>query len=94
MLWTLGITTIVTPYVWSWDFVLLLPIWMYAFIQADWKRKALLLAFYAAAWFGTALIQSRTGSNNQEFWWVPIWFIGTLTLMTGWKGHVTQGTNS
>jgi hypothetical protein len=94
MLWTLGITTIVTPYVWSWDFVLLLPIWMYLFTLPDWQRKALLVAFYAVAWYGTALIQSKTGSNNQEFWWVPIFFMGTLALTTGLKRYVRQGTNS
>ena len=85
MMWSLGITTIVTPYVWSWDFVLLLPIWMYTFIQVDWKRKALLLIFYAVAWYGMALIQAQESSNNQYFWWVPLWFIGTLALLTDWK---------
>lgn len=97
MLWSLGITTIVTPYVWSWDFVLLLPIWMYTFTQADWKQKAFLLLIYVAAWYGSAIIQAQAGSQNQSFWWVPIWFIGMLALMTNWKtgwGHVTQGMNS
>jgi hypothetical protein len=97
MLWSLGITTIVTPYVWSWDFVLLLPIWMHTFTQADWKRKAFLLLIYATAWYGSAIIQAQAGSQNQSFWWVPIWFIGMLALAKDWKtgrGHVLQGMNS
>ena len=94
MLWSLGITTIVTPYVWSWDFVLLLPIWMHTFTQADWKRKAFLLLFYASAWYGSALIQAQEGSQNQSFWWVPIFLVGTLALTTDWKQHVATGTNS
>ena len=85
MMWSLGITTIVTPYVWSWDFVLLLPIWMYTFVQADWKRKALLLLFYAIAWYGMALVQAQEGSQNQYFWWAPLWFMGTLALVTNWE---------
>jgi hypothetical protein len=87
MMWSLGITTIVTPYVWSWDFVLLLPIWMYTFIQGGWKRRTLLLIFYAVAWYGMALIQAQESSNNQYFWWVPLWFIGTLALLTDWKNE-------
>jgi hypothetical protein len=94
MLWTLGITVVVTPYIWSWDFVLLLPVWMYTFTQVEWKRKFILLAIYAATWYGTALVHSRVGSNNQEFWWVPICFIGALALTTDWKRHVSPGTNS
>jgi hypothetical protein len=82
MLWSLGITTIVTPYVWSWDFVLLLPIWMHVFTQGDWKRKSFLLLAYAAAWYGSALVQAQAGSQNQSFWWVPIWFVGMLALVT------------
>jgi hypothetical protein len=99
MMWNLGITTIVTPYVWSWDFVLLLPIWMYTFAHVDWKRRTLLLIFYAIAWYGMALVQTQEGSQNQSFWWVPLWFMGTLTLVTNWKSElssrgVTQGMNS
>ena len=34
---------------------------------------------------GSALVQAQVGSQNQYFWWAPIWFIGTLALVTGWK---------
>ena len=94
MLWTLGVTTIVTPYVWSWDFVLLLPVWMYAFAQAGWKRGFILIFIYAIVWYGTALIQSQAGSNNQQFWWVPICFIGVLALTSDWKVYAGRGMNS
>ena len=87
MLWSLGITTIVTPYVWSWDFVLLLPIWMYTFARVDWKRKALLLTLYAIAWYGMALVQAQEGSHNQNFWWAPLWLMGTLALVADWKNE-------
>jgi hypothetical protein len=100
MMWSLGITTIVTPYIWSWDFVLLLPIWMYTFTQADWKRRTLLLVSYVIAWYGMALVQAQEGSQNQYFWWAPLWFMGTLALLTDWKTaglsseRITQGINS
>jgi hypothetical protein len=82
MLWTLALTTLVTPYVWSWDFVLLLPIWMHTFVKANWKSKMFLLISYALAWYGMALVQMQEGSQNQSFWWVPLWFIGTLAVST------------
>jgi hypothetical protein len=85
MLWSLGITTIITPYIWSWDFVLLLPIWMHTFTNSGWKRKVILLILYAVAWYGAAIIQAQVGSQNQSFWWVPILFIGTLALVADWK---------
>lgn len=85
VLWSLGITTIITPYVWSWDFVLLLPILIYTFAQVDWKRKTLLLILYAIAWYGIALVQLQEGSQNQYFWWVPLYFMGAVALVTDWK---------
>jgi hypothetical protein len=85
MMWSLGITTIVTPYIWSWDFVLLLPIWIYTFAQVDWKRKTLLLILYVIAWFGMAQVQALKGSSNDYFWWVPLWFVGAVVLVTNWK---------
>ena len=82
MLWTLTLTTVITPYIWSWDFVLLLPLWMFSFTEADWKRKVFLLISYLIAWYGMALVQMQAGSQNQSFWWVPLWFIATLVLLT------------
>lgn len=78
MLWSLALTTLVTPYVWSWDFVLLLPLWMFSFTKTNWKWKIILLVSYLIAWYGMALVQMQVGSQNQSFWWVPLWFVGTL----------------
>jgi hypothetical protein len=67
---------------------------MHTFVEADWKRNAFLLLFYAVAWYGSALIQAQAGSQNQSFWWVPIFFMGTLVITTDWKAHAAQGMNS
>jgi hypothetical protein len=74
MLWTLALTTIIAPYVWSWDFVLLMPLWIAAFARADWRGKLLLLVVYAAGWLGMAAVQQFAQAKNQAFWWVPLWF--------------------
>jgi len=79
-LWTLALTVLVTPYVWSWDFVLLLPLFVYTFSISNWKGKALLTAGYSLAWAGMAVIQLSTDFHNSRFWWVPISFMGLLAL--------------
>lgn len=75
-LWTLAITTLVTPYVWSWDFTLLLPILVHTFSKLNWKGKALLTVGYWLAWAGMAAIQLSGNYHNSRFWWVPLFFIG------------------
>jgi len=84
MMWSLGITTIITPYIWSWDFVLLLPIWMYTFARAEWRIKTFLLILYAISWYGIAHVQLQESSDQHSFWWVPLWFIG-VTLIADWR---------
>lgn len=79
-LWTLALTILVTPYVWSWDFVLLLPLFVYIFSISNWKGKALLLGGYGLIWAGMAFIQLSTDFHNSRFWWVPISFTGILAL--------------
>lgn len=85
MLWTLALTTIVTPYVWSWDFVLLLPVWVYTFAKVDWKRKTFLFVTYWIGWQAFSLVQHLEGSSNDMFWWVPLWYSGSVILATLWK---------
>lgn len=79
-LWTLALTVLITPYVWSWDFVLLLPLFVYVFSISNWQGKALLLIGYGLVWVGMAFIQLSTDFHNSRFWWAPISFMGVLTL--------------
>jgi len=85
MLWSLALTTILTPYVWSWDFVLLLPILVYTFTKVNWRRRLLLLGAYWVGWLGLAYVQLLTSSSNHLFWWVPFWYVGSVLLVTLWR---------
>jgi hypothetical protein len=80
MTWSLGLTTIVTPYVWSWDFVLLLPAWALTFSQMDWKRKTFLFVTYWIGWLGFAYVQHLPESSNNLFWWFPLWFMSATVM--------------
>ncbi len=85
MVWSLGLTTIITPYLWSWDFVLLIPGWVFMFSRLDWKGKILLIGAYGAGWLGFAFIQRLPDSSNDMFWWFPLWFMFTITLASLWR---------
>lgn len=90
MFWSLGLALLVTPYLGSWDFVLLLPILISAFSQANWKRKLFLVLSYLLAWYGMALIQSMEPSHNYYFWWVPPWFLASVAIVTHWKEYMNR----
>jgi hypothetical protein len=81
MCWSLGLTPLVTPYIWSWDFVLVLPAWIHTFFHVSWRGKLFLFLTYLAGCLGMAVIQLSGDNNNSRFWWVPIWFIGTAALV-------------
>jgi hypothetical protein len=92
MPWTLGLTLLVSPYIWSWDFVLLLPLWVSVFAQADCKRRTILLLAYLAGWAGMAAVQLSQDYNNLRFWWVPLWFMGALWAV--WHANRRGAINS
>ena len=92
MLWSLGLTTIITPYIWSWDFVLLLPIWFHTFTQVNWKRKIFLSLTYLVGWAGIASIQLSANNNNYGFWWVPLWYMISIAFVTDWTNLFPRST--
>lgn len=73
--WTLALTLLITPYVWSWDFVLLLPLFVFLLSNLNWKRVATLVTGYVLAWVGMAVIQLSDKFHNSRFWWVPLIFV-------------------
>lgn len=83
--WSLALAPLVTPYVGSWDFVVLLPLLSSTYVTVDWKRKVFLWVAYCIAWFGMARVQMLEASHNHYFWWVPLWFIGAVILVIDWK---------
>jgi hypothetical protein len=85
MYWSLALAPIASPYVGSWDFVILLPLLILTFVNIDWKRKFIFIVFYVIAWYQMAQIQMLEVSHNHYFWWVPLWFIGIIAILTKWK---------
>lgn len=89
VLWTLALTVIITPYVWSWDFVLLLPVFVHLFSRANWKGMVLLITGYGLVWGGMAAIQLSENFHNSRFWWVPLSFM-MVSVLVVWLRLETQ----
>lgn len=71
MVWSLALTTLASPYVWSWDFVLLIPLMAYAagHVESFGVRFTLALG-YAACWFAAVMIRLSTNNGDERFWWL------------------------
>jgi hypothetical protein len=82
--WSLALAPLVTPYVGGWDFVVIFPLLIFIYNEADWKRKILIWVFYILAWVLMARVQMMEVSHNHFFWWVPLWFVAMSALVTAW----------
>lgn len=85
--WSLGLAPLVTPYIGSWDFVVLLPLLILTYVNTDWRGKVFVWIAYGAAWYGMARVQTLEVSHNHYFWWVPLWFLGIGALVSGWESR-------
>lgn len=89
VLWSLALTPIVTPYVWSWDFVLILPLFI-SRISGFRKKRGTLYLFeaYLVCW-GLMVWLRITGMSDFYLWWVP-WFYLAVILIVGYFEKRTQ----
>ena len=72
-IFTLLLTTLTAPYLWSWDFVLILPLYIWWGLNAsDTVARLLLWLCYGVAWYGVLSLKTQVGSNDQGLWWLPV----------------------
>lgn len=79
--WSLALTPLVTPYIWSWDFVMIMPL----FVRTLYEIRripsyAILLGGYAVSWWGMFQIIMQTNGDDQYFVWVS-WTTFILILI-------------
>lgn len=73
--WSLAMTPLVTPYLWSWDFVMVLPLLIKsAFTFKEWWKLGMLISACGLCWLINLHISFRTDISNHRFWPVP-WII-------------------
>jgi hypothetical protein len=81
--WSLALTTIITPYVWSWDFVLLIPLLIsYLFRKMPRYSSWLLYLGFLACWVVLAYMKFAGYTSDEIYWWVPWYLVGLILLIT------------
>lgn len=75
VIWSLALTPLVTPYIWSWDFVLLVPLINLAVFNLALKSARLLFGLgYVLCWCLIVWVRFNTDNSDHRFWWIP-WLI-------------------
>lgn len=80
ILWCLALTTLISPYSWSWDFVLLLPLCIDSAVRLKRQPARLVLAGFtmASVIFSMLTLRSTAGLDD-ALWYVPfLMIVGVL----------------
>lgn len=81
VLWSLASTAIISPYLWSWDFVLLLPLFIDTLIRlSNTLSKLILLTFYIICFFGSIFALQSGTASDEVLWWFPLVLITGVTI--------------
>jgi hypothetical protein len=73
VLWSLALTTVASPYIWSWDYFLLIPLILDTAIRIrNGRARIILLITYCISiiLFGLALMY--IGPSDNVLWWFPL----------------------
>ncbi len=79
VLWSLALTTLINPYMWSWDFVLLLPLYIYTAIRLSNTLARLSLLFFYIGCFILSIISLQLVYSDAVLWWFPLTLIIGIT---------------
>lgn len=92
--WSLALTGISTPYVWSYDFVIQLPLFIHAIFSLEqWRAQVILWAGYLLTWGATYWVATNTDADNYRYWFIPWLMLLTILAATMLeKRSFTHGT--
>jgi hypothetical protein len=75
--WSLALTTIASPYMWTWDFMLFLPLLLRSLHRSrSWAGRAIWGVGLAASWGLTIWVRQVKGPSVQWHFWMPWFFMG------------------
>jgi hypothetical protein len=78
--WSLALTPLISPYIWSWDFVMGLPLFIRTLFRVRHKASLVfLLTGYVVSWILMFNIIVKTEGSDHRFWWAS-WSIVFLVL--------------
>jgi hypothetical protein len=78
VLWSLALTPLVTPYVWSWDFVMILPLFISLLFRVKGRAFWFLIMGYLICWL--LMLKTALGNNvsDYSYWYVSWILVGTI----------------
>lgn len=94
VLWSLALTPLISPYIWTWDFVVILPLFIHTLHHA--RRTAsltILYAGYLACWVLIVSTQYLGITNEYSFWWIP-WYLVAMILFGKYTDNRSQFAQS
>ena len=81
LLWALALTPVISPYIWSWDFVFLYPLIAYSLFKEKDRFKMILILSGNLLVLVGYIAQKLTGQVDEILsWWVP-WGLIAVTLI-------------
>lgn len=80
VLWSLALTPLISPYIWTWDFVVILPLFIHTLRHAHHKASlTILYAGYLICWVLIVAAQYRGSTNEYSFWWIPWYLVAMIS---------------
>ncbi|MBI9043624.1 MAG: DUF2029 domain-containing protein [Anaerolineaceae bacterium] len=90
-LWVIALPPLFSPYIWSWDFVLLYPIIVAQLFKKQQKLKTTLVFLGYYILLGVYMAQKLNGQISElQYWWIPwvlVLLIGANSFLIDESGH-------
>ena len=94
LLWSMALTPVFSPVVWSWDFVLIYPLLIYFLLDRKNKESSnvILIGFTICLVLYITMVQLGYADDRYGFW-VPIFLCGVMVIANKYR-RKTQNTTS
>jgi hypothetical protein len=80
VLWSLALTTVAAPYLWSWDFTLLIPLFVYTAARLTKLSTRLVLSSIWIAIFLLSIWSRQFNQGDDRLWWLPFVMLAGIVL--------------
>jgi len=94
IIWSIALTTLVSPYIWSWDFTLLIPLFVDSATRLTTHlSRAVLFIFYILSIIFTVIsLKQGSVTGDDVLWWFPILIvIGIICALKLSGVHIPRG---
>ena len=89
LLWSLALTTIFSLYLWSWDFVLLYPLFIYSFSSHRHQLPRIILLVGWSICIATTSIYTLMGYLSDQYnVWIPFFILAIILVSNFFTRHM------